>query len=108
MLLKIVIIKFFFVPYHLTHTQQPPTRTKGMREHNQESQFNNAKPITDRLIRQAELLKLIGCSRSSLYREISHGSFPAPVKIGQRAVAWRASEIKAWMENLPKTSEIGG
>ena len=57
----------------------------------------------DHLIRQPELLKLTSKSRSALYREINEGTFPAPVKIGKRAVAWRASEVYAWINDRPKT-----
>mgnify|MGYP003682843321 CR=1 FL=1 len=63
---------------------------------------------SERLIRQSELLKLTSKSRSSLYREINEGTFPAPVRIGKRAVAWRASEVYSWMDNLPKAAGMEG
>ncbi len=55
----------------------------------------------DRLMRAPEVLMLTGMSRTTLYRRVSAGDFPVAVKLGPRAVAWRASEIDAWMEALP-------
>ena len=39
----------------------------------------------------------VGLSRSTLYCLIAKGEFPAPVKIGARAVAWDARDIDAWI-----------
>ncbi len=38
-----------------------------------------------------------GLSRSEIYRRIALGDFPRPVKLGERASAWSASEIDAWI-----------
>jgi prophage regulatory protein len=37
-------------------------------------------------------------SRSSIYADIQAGLFPAPIKIGPRAVGWLESEIETWIE----------
>ena len=37
-----------------------------------------------------------GLSKSSLYALIRGNSFPAPVRIGPRSVAWVESEVKEW------------
>lgn len=37
-------------------------------------------------------------SRSRIYDDMAAGTFPKPVKIGTRAVAWIASEIDEWIE----------
>jgi len=37
-----------------------------------------------------------GLSKSSLYELIRANSFPAPVHLGARTVAWVASEVKQW------------
>jgi prophage regulatory protein len=36
-------------------------------------------------------------SRSEIYRRIALGTFPAPVKLGERASAWDSREIDAWI-----------
>ena len=46
-----------------------------------------------RLLRIQEVIYLIGLSRSSLYQRMASREFPKPVKLGKRAVAWRARDI---------------
>jgi prophage regulatory protein len=38
-----------------------------------------------------------GMSRSEIYRRIALGDFPRPIKLGERASAWSAAEIDAWI-----------
>lgn len=38
-------------------------------------------------------------SRASIYRRIKLGTFPQPVKIGERRVAWRSEDIHTWMSD---------
>ena len=52
-------------------------------------------PLT--LLRLPEVCRRTGKKRSSLYRDIVAGSFPAPVKVGERASAWVDGEISAWV-----------
>ena len=52
----------------------------------------------ERLIRLPEVLTMVGLGRSSIYRQIAEGQFPKPVDLGGgRAVAWRQSDISAWI-----------
>ena len=43
---------------------------------------------------------LIPVSRSGWYQGIKEGRFPEPVKLGQRAVAWRYADIAALLKRL--------
>jgi prophage regulatory protein len=38
-----------------------------------------------------------GLSRSTIYARIREGTFPAPVNLGKRAVAWNCESIDAWI-----------
>ena len=58
-------------------------------------------PMHDRLMRRREVEKILGISRSSIYRLMQEGRFPRPVRIGPAAVRWRASDITAWLESRP-------
>lgn len=49
------------------------------------------------LIRMPEVLKRIGLGKAWVYRLISQGAFPKPVKIGSRSVAFIESEIDEWI-----------
>lgn len=51
------------------------------------------------LLRGAEVRSKLRISKSTLYKWVADGALPAPIKLGTRASAWRASEISAWMEN---------
>lgn len=50
------------------------------------------------LMRCPEVLDLVPLSKSTLYLMIQQGSFPAPVKLGRRAVAWRLADVEAWIK----------
>jgi predicted DNA-binding transcriptional regulator AlpA len=47
-------------------------------------------------LRLPEVKALTGLSKSSLYAMIRERSFPAPVRLGTRAVAWVKSEVRQW------------
>jgi len=49
------------------------------------------------LLRLPQVKAQTGLSRSELYRRIAMGSFPAPIKIGERASAWSSVEIERWI-----------
>jgi prophage regulatory protein len=55
---------------------------------------------SERLLRLPELVRTIGVSRATIYRYVDSGRLPPPVKLSTRCVAWRASEITAWMAAL--------
>ncbi|ECC9616263.1 AlpA family transcriptional regulator [Salmonella enterica subsp. enterica serovar Orion] len=56
------------------------------------------------LIRLTEVLKRTGFGKAWIYRLISEGRFPAPVKIGVRAVAFIESEVDEWIQSVIETS----
>jgi predicted DNA-binding transcriptional regulator AlpA len=43
-----------------------------------------------------------GLSRASVYNYIALGLFPRQRRIGPRRVAWRASEVRTWIEGRPE------
>jgi prophage regulatory protein len=47
-------------------------------------------------LRLPRVKAVTGLSKSSLYELIRANSFPAPVHLGARTVAWVASEVKQW------------
>lgn len=48
-----------------------------------------------RLLRLAAVKEITGLSRSTIYADTT---FPKPVKIGERAVAWVEDEVRGWVE----------
>jgi prophage regulatory protein len=55
------------------------------------------------LARLPVVLKVTGLGRSTIYRWIADGSFPAPVRLGPRAVAWRWSDLDRWTQSRART-----
>lgn len=50
-------------------------------------------PEPDRIIRLRTVLARTGLSRSTLYRKIAEGTFPAQIKISINGAGWRESDI---------------
>ena len=53
------------------------------------------------LIDRTEVEKRVGLTRSSIYDAMRKGKFPVPLRVGPKAVRWRASEIEAWVDSRP-------
>ena len=49
-------------------------------------------------LRLPDVMAATGLARSTIYHKIEHNDFPAPVKIGARAVGWFDDEISDWIE----------
>lgn len=51
----------------------------------------------NKLIKLDQVRIMTGLSRSSIYKSIKEGNFPAQVKLGARSVSWVSNEIEEWM-----------
>lgn len=49
------------------------------------------------LVKLPSVTTATALSRSTLYQLVKSGKFPAPVKLGPRAVAWRVAAVRAWI-----------
>ena len=61
----------------------------------------------DRLLRREEVEARCGIARTTIYRLMRAGQFPEPLRVGPRAVRWRASEIEAWLASRPRARGEG-
>lgn len=62
----------------------------------------------DKYLRIKQVAELVGLSRATIYNMEKAGTFPKKTPLGERAVAWRESEVAAWMEsrkNIEKTQK---
>ena len=66
--------------------------------------FTDHSTNLDFLLTCREVEKLTGLSRSTIYRKIRDGSFPAQVKVGAQAVRWRASGICTWIDSCGRSN----
>jgi prophage regulatory protein len=51
----------------------------------------------DRIIRLKTVLARTGLSRSTIYRKIAEGTFPAQLKISINGTGWHESDINRWI-----------
>jgi prophage regulatory protein len=58
----------------------------------------------DRIVRIDEVALILGISKPTVIRWVESGFFPKPIKIGPRAVGWRASVIEAF---IASREEVG-
>lgn len=54
--------------------------------------------MTDAFLRLPDVMARTSLSRRTIYRRMGEGSFPQSVKLGANSVAWRESDVVAWME----------
>lgn len=50
-----------------------------------------------KVLRLPEVIKITGLGRSTIYAKVSRGSFPSPIKLGERAVGWIDSDVYEWI-----------
>ena len=55
-------------------------------------------------MRLPAVINFTGLSKSTLYLQVRRGTFPAPVRVGARAVAWCRSEVRQWAAECIRTS----
>lgn len=49
-------------------------------------------------IRQRQLIPgIVPFSSATLWRKVSSGEFPSPVKLSSRVTAWRVEDVRAWI-----------
>lgn len=56
------------------------------------------------IYRLPKVMELTGLSRSSIYLALSKGTFPKPIKLGQRSIGWPESLLIQWREEREEKS----
>ncbi|MEC5293712.1 AlpA family phage regulatory protein [Aurantimonas sp. C2-6-R+9] len=54
-------------------------------------------PAPDRIVRLNTVLARTGLSRSTIYRKIAEGTFPAQMRISANGAGWHESDIDRWV-----------
>lgn len=52
----------------------------------------------DRMMAIVEVTARIGLSRATVYRMMEAGTFPHPLRLSERTIRWRESEIARWID----------
>lgn len=51
------------------------------------------------ILRRGQVEREVGLKRSTIYQRMQEGTFPRPIRLGERAVGWRASDIELFLQN---------
>jgi prophage regulatory protein len=54
-------------------------------------------------MRLKDVSKLVGLSRSSIYKRVADGTFPHAVRVSERSVRWRVQDILDWSTGLAES-----
>lgn len=52
-------------------------------------------------VRLKTVTYMTGLGRSTIYRLVAQRKFPSPVRLGDRAVAWRRTDLDVWSASRP-------
>jgi prophage regulatory protein len=66
--------------------------------------YQGATNVTNAILRLPDVKTRTGLSRSTIYLRVSEGTFPEPIKLGDRAVGWIESEVEEWLQQLIEAS----
>jgi prophage regulatory protein len=58
--------------------------------------------MEDHLLSLNEVVEITHRSRATIYRDLRAGRFPRPIELGANAIAWKQSEIQAWLDSRPR------
>ena len=53
-------------------------------------------------LRLPAVLEQVGLKRATVYKYMKAGTFPEPMQLGERAVAWDAEAIAEWQAARPQ------
>jgi prophage regulatory protein len=60
---------------------------------------------SERLLRLPQVEALVALRKSAIYSAVKAKTFPAPIVLPARAVAWPESQIQAWIADRIKASQ---
>ena len=60
--------------------------------------------MNDKLLLLEEVRARVRLSQPTIYRLRRKGKFPAPILVGEKRIAFRESEIEAWIESRGRAS----
>ena len=52
-------------------------------------------------LRAKEVCEVLGIKRTTLHKWCKAGTFPQPLQLGVRAVAWRVPDVQNWLDSRP-------
>jgi prophage regulatory protein len=59
------------------------------------------------LLRMPQVETATGLKKSALYQRMKEGTFPEPVRLGPRSVAWPKILVQKWIDERPQAWQEG-
>lgn len=70
---------------------------------------NHNAPTTVKFLRLPSVENIVALRKSAIYAKVKDGTFPAPIKLSRRAVAWTETSIATWVnERIHAASKSQG
>lgn len=70
---------------------------------------HQSRPVVprDRLIRLPDVEAATGCKKSTIYMLLRQGTFPKPIRLSARMVAWSETAVLQWVQDrIASASEV--
>ncbi len=58
--------------------------------------------MQDKMLRPPEVMARTGLSRTTIWRHVRAGTFPAPLVLGKGSIGWPESTITDWLDSRPR------
>lgn len=53
--------------------------------------------VARRIKSESSTSALLPFSSATLWRMVKQGTFPSPIKVGERVTAWRVADVRQWL-----------
>ena len=60
------------------------------------------------ILRESELVEIIGVSCQTIRRWVKAGTFPKPIQLSERRIGWEFAAIKEWLEKRKNGENFQG
>ena len=63
----------------------------------------------ERIMRIPEVVEVTGLSKTTIWRRVKSGDFPAPVRLGSlatRSIGWRSGQVQEWLDTRSIFNEL--
>ena len=58
--------------------------------------------MSDVMLRPHDVMVRTGLSRTTIWRGVRAGTFPAPLELGENSIGWPAAVIDGWLKSRPR------
>ena len=67
---------------------------------------SDVRPFRERLLRIDDVCFMTGLGRSTIYAKVKAADFPGPVQLHGASVAWRETDVDAWIATRPAVAAV--